>query len=276
MDKQKYDTEAMRAYKAEGHTNKEVSERFCCSYGYAKQICKGIASQKNQDRDYCQREQRAIEMIQSRVPDYEYVGGFKGSEDEVILKCKHCGDVVKRSMISIRHRKLKCQRCDAIKRNAEQERKNQERKEEQAERERLKRIEKYKNTKRIQVQAQSCSICGGLFIPKTSRSKTCSKECRNRFNNRRKDKRIAKDKMIDKDITLEKLYIRDDGVCKLCGGMCDWNDEPNKIDSKYPSVDHIIPIADGGEHSWDNVQLAHWYCNTVRRNAPLSEMFEQI
>ncbi len=272
MGKQKYDIEAMRAYKAEGHTNKEVSERFCCSYEYTKQICKGIASY-NQYGNYYQREQRAIEMIQSRVPDFEYVGGFKGSEDDVILKCKHCGDVVKRSMISIRHRNIKCRRCDDIKRNAEQERKLQERKAEQAERERLKRIEKYKNTKRIQLKAKQCEVCGSLYL---SSRKYCSDACMKRIANRKKDKRITKDKMIDNDITLEKLYIRDDGVCKLCGGLCDWNDEPNKKDSKYPSVDHIIPIADGGEHSWDNVQLAHWYCNTVRGNAPLSEMFEQI
>lgn len=97
----------------------------------------------------------------------------------------------------------------------------------------------------------------------------CSDECGRRLANRRKDKRIAKDKMIDKDITLGKLYERDNGICHLCGGLCDWNDEPNHIDSKYPSIDHLIPIANGGEHSWDNVKLAHWYCNTLRGDAPL-------
>lgn len=32
----------------------------------------------------------------------------------------------------------------------------------------------------------------------------------------------------------------------------------------YPSVDHIVPLAKGGLHSWDNVQLAHFKCNTLK------------
>ena len=29
-----------------------------------------------------------------------------------------------------------------------------------------------------------------------------------------------------------------------------------------PTVDHILPLAKGGTHTWDNVQLAHWSCNS--------------
>ena len=32
----------------------------------------------------------------------------------------------------------------------------------------------------------------------------------------------------------------------------------------YPSVDHIKPISKGGTHTWDNIQLAHRYCNTIK------------
>ena len=30
------------------------------------------------------------------------------------------------------------------------------------------------------------------------------------------------------------------------------------------SKDHIIPLAKGGEHSWDNIQLAHRICNSLK------------
>lgn len=29
----------------------------------------------------------------------------------------------------------------------------------------------------------------------------------------------------------------------------------------YPTIEHIIPISNGGVHSWDNVKLAHFRCN---------------
>lgn len=45
---------------------------------------------------------------------------------------------------------------------------------------------------------------------------------------------------------------RDDGVCGICGGDVD----PYGFD-----VDHIIPLARGGEHSYQNVQAAHPLCN---------------
>ena len=34
----------------------------------------------------------------------------------------------------------------------------------------------------------------------------------------------------------------------------------------YPSIDHIIPISKGGQHTWDNVQLAHMICNSIKNN----------
>jgi 5-methylcytosine-specific restriction endonuclease McrA len=32
------------------------------------------------------------------------------------------------------------------------------------------------------------------------------------------------------------------------------------------SLDHVIPLIAGGEHSRENTQLAHWLCN-VRKGA---------
>lgn len=75
----------------------------------------------------------------------------------------------------------------------------------------------------------------------------------------------------DRDITLEKLYNLSDGVCALCGGKCDYEDYVFQGDyfiagNRYPSIDHIKPLSKGGSHTWDNVQLAHRQCNSIKSN----------
>lgn len=75
----------------------------------------------------------------------------------------------------------------------------------------------------------------------------------------------------DKDITLEKLYNRDRGICALCGEHCNYDDYILKdktfiAGNDYPSIDHIKPLSKGGSHTWDNVQLAHKRCNSIKSN----------
>ena len=36
------------------------------------------------------------------------------------------------------------------------------------------------------------------------------------------------------------------------------------VGKKYPSIDHVIPLSKGGTHSWDNVKLAHFSCNSAK------------
>lgn len=38
----------------------------------------------------------------------------------------------------------------------------------------------------------------------------------------------------------------------------------NVVGKTYPSIDHVFPLSKGGLHSWDNVKLAHHYCNTIK------------
>lgn len=61
-------------------------------------------------------------------------------------------------------------------------------------------------------------------------------------------------------INRRKVYERDGWKCGIChkavDPACKWPDLMS------PSLDHIIPIAHGGDHVYSNVQLAHWKCNT--------------
>lgn len=91
---------------------------------------------------------------------------------------------------------------------------------------------------------------------------------KNKINELNRQNRIKDNGEIDRDIVLETLYKRDKGICSICGRVCDYNDF--KITEKghfvagrmYPSIDHIFPLSKGGTHTWKNVQLAHFSCNS--------------
>jgi hypothetical protein len=50
------------------------------------------------------------------------------------------------------------------------------------------------------------------------------------------------------------VFERDKGVCGICG---------DPVGEAY-DVDHVVPLAEGGEHSYRNVRLAHPSCNRRR------------
>lgn len=63
----------------------------------------------------------------------------------------------------------------------------------------------------------------------------------------------------------EVLWVRCGGVCGICG-------EPIDRDLPWPhpqskTLDHIRPLARGGEHSYANSQLAHAICNSRKNDS---------
>ena len=44
----------------------------------------------------------------------------------------------------------------------------------------------------------------------------------------------------------------------------EWTDHTGP---KHPTIDHIIPMSKGGGHVWDNVQVAHAICNSIKRDS---------
>lgn len=110
---------------------------------------------------------------------------------------------------------------------------------------------------RAEKATKACKCCGIVFRS-TSRI-YCSDECAKRASNARKDKRIYRNGKPDLSINLKRLYQRDRGFCQICGKHLEFIEDIQS--DNYPSIDHIIPIAKGGLHSWDNVQLACRGCN---------------
>src|SRR5688500_13885656 len=59
-------------------------------------------------------------------------------------------------------------------------------------------------------------------------------------------------------ITNEDIYERDDWTCQVCG-------QPVRRTEKFPhpespSIDHVKPLAEGGDHVPDNVRCTHLRC----------------
>ena len=276
---------AMRKYKAEGHTHEEVAERFGVSKAISCKACKGVApqttdpeylrskSEEQHRKTLANREAKAVSLIENA--GFVYVGGFTNTDGSVTIMCPDCGYEFERSMITFRHHvTVICPRCREI---AEEEKKKAtEERRAQFEAERKERERRKIEEAEIKYQSRihECPVCGAL----TARPVYCSKRCANKAANATHEaKRRAKIKsvLVDKDITLQRLYKRDHGTCYLCGEACDWNDKEERngtiiCGDIYPSIDHVIPLAKGGLHSWENVKLAHRKCNTEKNDRLLT------
>lgn len=69
--------------------------------------------------------------------------------------------------------------------------------------------------------------------------------------------------------TRASIYDRDAGVCQICFKRVHMKRKwPH---SMSPSIDHIVPVCDGGTSEPTNLQLAHFRCNSLRRHTPLIE-----
>lgn len=63
-------------------------------------------------------------------------------------------------------------------------------------------------------------------------------------------------------IRRDDIAERDSWKCGICGDYIDRNiDYPDPMSR---SLDHIVPMARGGGHVPDNLQIAHWLCNSVK------------
>ena len=68
------------------------------------------------------------------------------------------------------------------------------------------------------------------------------------------------------DVDRMVVWERDNGICGICGVWVDpdlsWPDKMSK------TLDHIVPLSGGGEHSYTNAQIAHAVCNSRKNDRP--------
>ena len=244
-----------RNCKAEFIPNYKGTKTFDCSEKCFKE------QRKKQNRERYRKENGLSDK-------YDYEG---------VKKCKVCN-------ADISHMKVNAMYCsNSCKQMAGDRRKGHKPKEEylkivgEQRKQRLARLEIEKARKKLRDEKEltrPCVECGTPFYNPHPLTLTCSPLCSKRRKNRikqlRNSKRLNEHNIVDKDITVQKLFNKYDGICYLCGKECDFNDKViteegyTIVGKTYPSIEHVIPISKGGMHSWDNVKLAHHYCNALK------------
>lgn len=233
-------------------------------------------------------EDKARQKIKSR--GFSYIGGYCRDSFRVYVRCDKCGAEGERSLEGFRKGTaicFNCRRIESEKRKAEN-RKLREIKNQKREREReLQKAEREKEKNRKFDEVHVCRICGQPYTPRQymescglkyfSNAGYCSATCR--YNELRRKSNECKKKSgrkndkhyrraiklglpAERGITLKKLIERDGLFCRVCGVICIYGGDPKS--DLYPSIDHIVPINKGGGHTWDNVQVAHRICNSVK------------
>lgn len=223
---------------------------------------------------------------------FDYVGGYTMAKKPITVRCRDCGRTFERQAHIFRDvvngtwtAGNECPLCRQDRQEKRKQEQNAEREERRIKAEHDARIKAEQRAKEkadlISRQMEErlaihvCKNCGEEYcigVTGYNSGQYCSEKCAKRWAMRIKnDRRIArmKHRKHDTDITLEKLFKRDGGVCYLCGGECDWSDMDSNgnAQSRYPSVDHVRPLSKGGTHTWDNIKLAHRACNTRKRDS---------
>lgn len=271
--------------------------------GY-KEIADIIGSTKQEVRGYCNRnnltgfrandyhgnqedrEKDFKELFERLYNDYEYHSGFINRDSMFKCKCKKCGHIQERMAYYVQPSKadynIVCEGCNYIKKSKQSlvdillKRHNRLVREQN-----LYAVQEYKAQRLKQLKDRECKECGVIYTASQSNQVYCTRRCSDRHENRVKDinrrSKLKDNGNIQWDISLSKLIKRDNNVCYICNGKCNKKDYTrNKqgyfiVGKDYPSIDHVTPVSKGGTHTWDNIKLAHHYCNTIKNDKEVYE-----
>lgn len=106
-----------------------------------------------------------------------------------------------------------------------------------------------------------CERCDRIeIVTVRKKSKQCSK-CNKTVRRKRRLLRIRTGAPVE-DIPIKELSERFNHQCAMCSVIV-------KRDNSWPdgwTTDHVIPLAKGGKHRWDNVQLLCRRCNSHKQD----------
>lgn len=195
------------------------------------------------------------DFVEKYQPNFEFIA-YK--QKRYKIKCKVCGHIVERGSSTIRKNICKCDKCQ-----------EQKQYEIELQKERVKLMRLFYAIEE-QKKPKTCIVCGKEFHSQYAEKKYCSDKCKksgNHIRNRCKKYGVY----YDPEVTPIKIFERDHYRCMICGLFCNTEDDTwnGHFGAMSPTVDHIIALANGGTHTWDNVQCAHAICNSYKRDITL-------
>lgn len=111
-----------------------------------------------------------------------------------------------------------------------------------------------------------CCVCSRVFATPYTAT-TCSPRCtllkRREAKGEAKHRRRARQRAsLVESVSRRKVYERDRWRCYLCNAKV--RADSVVPDPLAPTLDHVVPLALGGEHSMANVRLACYRCNCIK------------
>lgn len=104
-----------------------------------------------------------------------------------------------------------------------------------------------------------CRGCGQPFTPNDVNAICCSAKCTARSHHLVKRYERRTDAPAHELVHPRDIFARDGHTCQLCGELVDLDlEHPNP---RSLSFDHIVPVARGGAHTLENLQVSHLRCN---------------
>lgn len=187
------------------------------------------------------------------------------------LPCRECGKLMWRTARSALEGKATCQEC----RRAASDWKPYAELNEAERRERWRQQWERKTGNKVTDRQVDCVTCGTTFTTSQPHAECCSRQCKNRSPKTKARAAAYRGAIAEGELfTAEQVAERDGWVCGLCDGRI--TAKPTWPDPRSLSIDHIVPVSEGGAHSLANVQAAHLGCNISKGNRPQGEQLRLV
>ena len=277
------------------------------SYGA---IAKVLGIGKDQVKSFCKRNglngftkkdnstpEKAFDIFKTNLHnktngELVYMSGYTSCDSKVLLRFKDCGHEITKSAQFVR-RKAKLNRCmecfgrKISKKEIAPQKCEICKKEIEGRTGRKTCSDKCKTEytlsrrfkpKLVECNNESCS--NEFFTEFGSFSKMyCSISCRDEEKKRKRKvvkynrKKRIRAAFVERVVPNE-IYKRDKYICQLCYKPLMMNKKVPHHEA--PTVDHVIPIAKGGTHEPNNVQAAHFMCNSLKGDRCYEESNGQL
>lgn len=113
---------------------------------------------------------------------------------------------------------------------------------------------------------RDCVMCGHLYATRFTVT-VCSKSCatakmRQQRSESKYRRRVREREAFVERVPRREIFERDQWRCHLCGKKVRRTAvAPHPLS---PTLDHVIPLAQGGTHERANVRTAHYLCNATK------------
>lgn len=108
-----------------------------------------------------------------------------------------------------------------------------------------------------------CADCGKRTVRTfNSTSRHCSTVCKQRGHSRQRRRWIAEATV--EPVNALPIYKRDRWRCQICKRKV--RTDVVWPHPRFPTLDHVVPVSQGGSHTAANLRLACFRCNTARGN----------